>query len=328
MSLSAYDNILTLKNGTVKVIKSIKDGKLVEFPFDIDRVVKKSADGVIYKVHREGGSSYYWKSYDGLYVDRCKRMHVDLEGKIWNCSTSECPIEIVRPEFIVYNNDGSFDGQICPDAGGVDFWDWFWNLPFETLVDLPFLITVYKRFEEVVRSVPDYVFPDLLTPGNLRVILDEAGNFSDIRVIDFEGIQIGNYLTNEFSCDLEDIFYHENKLTKYFKDVSPDKISYKKELDRASLILLFFSMVFGCELASECSFFPSKLIPGYLKDNFNILDEGLIGNVCSIFENDKQIKWLGDGSGLTDLVARYSLVVCGIYPDGTLRRTLVPKCRK
>ena len=66
MSLSACDNILTLKNGTVKVIKSIKDGKLVEFPFDIDRVIKKSADGVIYKVHREGGSSYYWKSYNGL----------------------------------------------------------------------------------------------------------------------------------------------------------------------------------------------------------------------------------------------------------------------
>ena len=106
----------------------------------------------------------FLKCYDENYLLDLREQYVDLEGKILNVDYGKIDSNIVVPKSVVYK-DGSFFGYTMPFIYGKPIYDVFDKLSFSQLCEL------YLKLEKIVKKSNNIVFPDMLSDGNIIVMI-------------------------------------------------------------------------------------------------------------------------------------------------------------
>jgi len=199
----------------------------------------------------------------------------DLENLVLNGSKLIGSDEIIVPNGIVYSNK-YFAGYLMPFFNGVSI--------YRYSIEPSKLYDIYSRIEGIVRNCDNIVFPDLLTDGNI-LINDDL----DIKLIDFDGMQIGNYSTPVFSRNMGDKSIYCN--FKYM-----DNNLYTKQLDIKSLIYLFINLLLGVEMGYLDQYKGDeqlKQLDEFFR-NLHIDDDDLINKICYLYTDDVENAYLGD----------------------------------
>lgn len=215
------------------------------------------------------------KIFEPDYVNDMLEAGYDLEDLVLNGSKLIGTDDIIVPNGIVYSNK-YFAGYLMPFFNGVSIYRY--NMHPSKLYD------IYSRIEGIVRKCDNLVFPDLLTDGNILINDD-----MDIKFIDFDGMQIGNYSTPVFSRNMGDksIYCY----TKYM-----DKDLYTKQLDIKGLIYLFMHLLLDVDMGYLDKYRGDEQLK-QLNQFFNDLhidNDDLINKICYLYTDDVENEYLGD----------------------------------
>ena len=255
----------------------IENNKSIVFPL---------IDGSFLKLYKE----------EYLKLNRC--LGISIEDKLIDSFSRDLPNEIKKPKILIY--DGfDFVGEITDGAKDISYTEWSEKIMPSMEDTLSTHIKIYSKLEEILKSTPDIVYPDICSYDNIFVSHD--GN--RVELIDYEGFQVSQYPTLSFSSGLG---FKENYYTssKYCLGLVGDNSAplYSKELDIRSLIYFFYRTVFNIDL---------RLVgDGLVKlDDIiwatNLDDSDIMHKVWKIFQDSEKNEWLGND--LNKLVDSYYL---------------------
>ncbi len=240
-----------------------------------------------------------------------------LEDKILAADGKDFHTSVVAPKGIVYA-DGVFSGCVMDEVDGVSIQEFCSQLPEEEQFDLHMFAHLYSAIEKPILKEERLVFPDLCTDGNVLVKQNDS-SFS-VNYIDYDGIQVDSYpsLVIAFSLGLPKQFYN----SKYLSTAS-DTL-FNKELDKRSLIHLYFSSAFHFELDCIGQPHPLYLRPTTIHDVFQFLgieDEIFRNKVEKAFSSDQNNEYLADD--VFRLADNYQLeMVSNPFEPGTIAKVL------
>ena len=185
----------------------------------------------------------------------CQTLDIDLEKKITSLKPIKEVPEIIIPDTAIYDGR-NFIGYVMPAAKGIsirqandkkELQDWF---------NLPLLTKEYSSLEKVIKRANehDIIFPDLLTLDNIFV--EKIGDKFSYNMIDSEGIQLGqeNYqrcaqISSSLGDDCQ--YLKEKYMQSVLENGIPEYTGFlKTNLDKRSLLFLYFSSVIGIDLQS------------------------------------------------------------------------------
>lgn len=170
----------------------------------------------------------------------------------------------------------------------------------DVLIDLPEYdlaprTLAFTQLEDIVRNEPRIVFPDIASEGN--VIVDSKGN---VYIVDINGMQVDNrFIVDGISDVVSDIPKSDiinNGGQKYLVNGNP--LMYAKELDKASLISLYFKAVFDCDVGrvlGNCE--NSEERTATIEELFNLIgfeNEADLGQALWKIWAPVPNDWLGD----------------------------------
>lgn len=197
-------------------------------------------------IYRGEGSTIYrlpdgriLKIVKPIVFETCQFLGANFESKI--LSTAAVSVkEIVTPLSAVY--DGSFClGYTMEAVEGLDLNRYDENFTLEDRGNLHHFAELFAKIEEVVVKANrvGIVMPDLCTLDN--IIIQPDGS---LRFIDFDGMQFG---TRDRSIALSTSLGNP---AKYIRNPKYDNsfCSFTRELDKTSLAILLFLMVFNINL--------------------------------------------------------------------------------
>ena len=241
----------------------------------------------------------FLKIYSKDYIELAKLVGADIEKKILNKEGIFIPNENIKPNDIVYDGE-NFIGEITNPAHGISYTEWISSLSREQQSDLMLHGTIYSNLEGIIKSASDIVYPDLCSFDNIFV------DGTNIELIDYEGLQIGNYAALGISSALGDrsIYTSSNKY-------SQANNLFTKELDIKSLIFFYFRTVFNVDL---------KLIDEYGIDvetffnAINLNDPDIMHKVWKLFQEKEKNEYLGED--VFRIADSYNM---DIYPNGMRR---------
>ena len=172
-----------------------------------------------------------------------------LQNKLEASSVLSDVKEIVLPTSLIETDDGIV-GYTMPFIEGKTFNEKTDSLTLEEKKDLPRYLTIHRKLNELVKKCNErgVVLPDLLTCDN--IMFKENG---DITLIDVDGLQIGTNSAPALSTSLGDPRYYQNN-KKYCKD--PRTLLWTEELDKKSLMYLFFLDILNCDLSKVGAYNP------------------------------------------------------------------------
>lgn len=228
---------------------------------DIQKLMKERGEGARLISHSDSSDvirlqdGSFLKIFNSTMKFFCQTLGIDLEKKITSLKPIKEVPEIIIPDTALYNND-KFIGYVMPAAKGIsisqanvkkELQDWF---------NLPLLTKEYSSLEKVIKRANEHgiIFPDLLTLDNIFV--EKIGDKFSYNMIDSEGIQLGqeNYQRCvQISSSLGDDWQYLKE--KYMQSVLENGIPkytgfLKTNLDKRSLLFLYFSSVTGIDLQS------------------------------------------------------------------------------
>lgn len=225
----------------------------------------------------------FLKQYNREYLSQTMMFYISIEDKILDSAYRKLPDSIKRPEVAVYNGD-CFWGEISSAAKGVSYGVWEQQLNDEQLTDLGMYADVYSGLEGIVKSTPDIIYPDICSYDNIFI----SDNGKRVELIDYEGLQVGDYPSFSMSSALGDSeFYDSSK--KYCSRVNGIMPLYTKELDKRSLIFFYFRTVFNIDL---------RLVDQYGIDldtffnAINLNDQDVTHKVWKLFQENEENEWL------------------------------------
>ena len=221
-----------------------------------------------------------FKNFNPMYVDLVKACGVDLESRTLKAKPINNVPEIIVPKRAVYNN-GLFLGYTMDEAKGVDFNTYDFNQDLFEKTNLLRYGLEHLKMEDIIKrgNSEDVVFPDFCTCDN--IFIDENGNFS---LIDYDGIQVGNNNVMCISTSLGGEMLHNNAKYKNGE-------LYTTELDKKSLIHLYFSTVFNINLSvlDENGVSLDQVFQMIGLDDYDIMEK-----VWKTTRNDKNNEFLGE----------------------------------
>ena len=259
-------------------------------------ITYKLSDGKIFKHFKQGP------------LLLLKSVSVDIEQKVLEAQNIKINPAIIKPESIVYGN-GLFQGYTMKAARGIDYNTWENNLTISERKDLYGYAYIYSNLESIVQSTPDIVYPDLCTCDNIYV------NGKGIQLIDYDGLQVGNNLSLSISTTLGPIEQYINS-----KKYRNGKL-FTKELDKKSLILLYFLTTFNVNLNNVGKIDSTTGKPITLDDVFrciNLNDYDMMNKVWKIFENNKDNEYLG--ADVFRIAEDYKMEITPIYNNLYFKR--------
>lgn len=235
------------------------------------------------------------KLFDSDFLIALRGRGYNLEEKILNASNLVDIPEVIVPDSVVYD-DEDFFGYTMPYFEGISIYEFVeYN---KNRLSLEGLNPFFTRLENIIKKSDNIVFPDLLSDGNILL------NRTDIGLIDFDGLQIGEYSSPTLSSSLGERFYYNN--TKYRNNGL-----YTKELDIKSLIYLYFDLVFNCPLWNVDSFL-SKNDKERLNEKLEFLfryhridSSELFDKVVRLYDDDLSNIYLGET--IYDIASNYEL---------------------
>ncbi|MEE3342669.1 MAG: hypothetical protein VZS44_01095 [Bacilli bacterium] len=241
------------------------------------------------------------KVYDDNLLFILDLIDLDIEKRILDSKEINNVKEIIVPNGAVYNNN-SFVGYTMPKAKGVDYNEKERSLSLEDRENLKQYVFWHLKLEDIIRRAnkENVVFPDLLTCDN---IFFHDNNFS---FIDYDGIQINDNKVLSISSSLGNPAQYYNK--KYMKEME----IFTDELDKKSLIVLFFLTAFNINLANvgEINPYTGEVIT--LDQIFQILgleDYDIMNKVWKLFSLKDKNEFLD--KDLYRLIDNYDLRVIG-----------------
>lgn len=212
---------------------------------------------------------------------------IDIEAKILDAVELKHSPEIIVPNYAAYDNCGRFLGYNCDPAKGIDYNTYYDNLSIKQHCDLISFATIHSRIESVIKKNPNIVFPDLCTVDNIFIDANKNVSF-----IDYDGLQVGKHRSVSISTNLGNPKQYIFK-PKYFNR----QILFTKELDKKSLIMLYFTSVFNIDLNKVGTIDPFDGKPITLDDVFSILnldDPDLCHKVWKLFQDNQPNEYLGN----------------------------------
>ena len=226
------------------------------------------------------------KIFDTQILSALKTVGVDIESKVLNAENITLPNEILKPETAVYNGF-TFIGNITNQARGIDYNSWDNTLTLQNRADLFMYAQVHYNLESIIKSTPDIVYPDICTCDNIYINPNDGNR---IQLIDYDGLQVGHYPSISISTTLGEIsqYLHSKKYM--------NNNLFTKELDKKSLIMLYFLNTFNVDLNKVGKRNPSNgqiITLDYLFECLNLNDNDIKHKVWQIFYDKKHNDWLG-----------------------------------
>lgn len=203
-----------------------------------------------------------------------------LEKKILESEQLRLPYHIKKPSVAGYDFNGMFKGYVTPGFTGDDLSKYFHELDFFEQM-LPETYTKRLRYLEKIiidANKEGVVFPDLCSEGN--VLYHPRGVLG---LIDYDGLQVGDDKSIVYlSSALGDAKQYEN--SKY-------KVGgiYTPQLDRKSMIILYFANAFDLNLSDVGQIDPTTgliITVDDKMDQINMYDEDVRDLVRTAFSSE------------------------------------------
>lgn len=218
----------------------------------------------------------------------CQAMGISYESKVLNTSARTVK-EIVSPLSVVY--DGSLcSGFTMEEIFGVDVNHYDDNFTLADRADLKGYAELFAKIEEVVMKANKLgiVIPDLCTCDNIFIMPDGS-----IRIIDFDGLQFGSRdkslaLSTSLGNPMK---YAGNRKYDY------SFCSFNRELDKTSLAVLMFLLVFNVNLNKIGMVHPFTRRPITLEEVFKDMgleDSELLRKIAANISSDRKGFYLQD----------------------------------
>lgn len=218
--------------------------------------------------------------------------------------------ELVRPTGIGFDNKGRFKGYEMPFQEGINFVDYVTSLRFDDVTDLSHYNLKYLELEDIIKSRgSDVIFPDLATFSNIVVNSD-----GDFKFLDYDGLQLEDISSITLSRNLGFVS------SKFIVRNNP--IVFNKNIDKKSLIHLYFWMVFGTNLGYVGDRVGTSVVK--LDDIFqmiNLDDFSIKSKVSKVFYGESDGEYFGED--VYKLADKYNLVTEEL--DGCKYKKLVRK---
>ena len=214
------------------------------------------------------------------------KCNIKLERKILEAKPLQNVPEIIVPESAVYN-DGKFCGYISKKTEGIDYNEYDDQLSLTDRSNLKLYADNYTKLESIVKrgNEAGIIFPDLCTCDNIFV--NENGKFS---LIDYDGLQIGDFITPILSTSL-------GEQDQYFCPKYCNNYLFTPELDKKSLIILYFLITFNVDLNKVGMINPATNDEVTLDFIFNTLgldDYDIQNKVWKCLQSNHENEFLGD----------------------------------
>ncbi len=226
------------------------------------------------------------KIYKPLRLMVYNMMGTSLENKIMHAEPFDKVPEIIVPRAGVYDQNNCFIGSIMESAKGIDYGTYDRNLSRIERCNLKKYADMHMKLESIVKRSNEMgiVFPDLCTIDNIYI--DVCGN---MQLIDYDGLQINSFKAPSISTTLGS--QEQYLQPKYLKNEL-----FTSNLDKKSLIMLYFLITFNVDLNSLGVINPSNNKKITLEDIFDIInlqDDDIKHKVWKCFQPNVDNDFLG-----------------------------------
>jgi hypothetical protein len=231
----------------------------------------------------------------------------DYESKILYGHSSR---NIVAPKYAVYcdNKKKKFCGYVMEGIRGTKYSADTIAYKEKDKLDLSRYAQMYLKLEEVVKEAnsKDIIIPDLCSFGNIILTSDNG----DVKLIDYDGMQIGSYATHEIS----NVYINEKE--HFFPKYRLESL-YKDNLDKKSLMLLYFYNTLNLDPALVDDFTFEKDGKA-LMDYIGITDDKTRNKIGKYFDSKVDNEYLG--STVMDIANNYDVAY-----DNRMAKKLIKK---
>ena len=237
---------------------------------------------------KENGIVYYMsdgkvaKIFDTEFLSELRSVGYDFEEKILNSKKIINVPEILTPIDALYAR-GEFVGYTMPMAKGISYDKFNSCKSYSDACNLYKHACEFSKLESIIKRSSDVVFPDMISFDNIFY------DGKDFEFIDYDGLQVGKYLSPALSSSLGDRYDYQDSKYK-------DGLYFNKNLDIKSLIYLYFINVFNIDFVQldyEYSFDRECLIDKILSD-LSIDSDDLKEKIYKLFLRDIPNEYLGN----------------------------------
>ena len=207
----------------------------------IKTMIKSSLAGGVYRLN----NGDFLKIYSPIFKSLLGDARI-LEDKVMDAKPIDSVPEIIVPKCAVYDYPNNFVGYVTSPALGVDLNAYDENFSLQRRSDLTAYTSFFTGLIDAVKRAnkEQIVFPDLCTCDNIFV---KCGRIS---FIDYDGLQVGRHKVFALSTTLGD--EEQYYCPKYFQQGL-----FTPELDKKSMVLLYFLFVFNIDLNKIGHFDPT-----------------------------------------------------------------------
>ena len=193
---------------------------------------------------------------------------------------------IEKPLKLIYMS-GHFKGYVSAKVNGPTLDEYIDSLSFKEYYNLKILTNIYENIVKVIKNghKNGIVFPDLGTLTNF-IVTKEGYKYIDLvglQVKEYSSIDYSNLLGNE--DDLNCILENPKYLTK--------KNLFTPEIDKLSLIYLYFSLVFNINLSEKKELKSERVISKLFRE-INLKNYDLMHKVWLLNQSTKSNEFILD----------------------------------
>lgn len=211
-----------------------------------------------------------------------------MEDKILSAKEICGVPEIIVPKNAMYFNN-CFVGYTTEGAVGTSYFEYTKNFTKSEQEDLYNFAEMYSAIERPVRKASNVIFPDLCTSDN--IFISRESNGYRVQFIDYDGLQVDDQRSFCISTGLGDPKEFVNK--KYLDE---NKF-FTKELDKKSLIHLYFLSAFNIDLSQVNKYYPGIKRSVALDECFAAIqldDLDVMEKVYKVMQDKGTNEYLGD----------------------------------
>ncbi len=252
------------------------------------------------------------KIFHSFILELYKQSNLKLEEKIISAKPIKTVPEIIVPNMAIYSND-EFVGYALKKADGMNYNDYDDKLPQKEFSNLKRYAEEYQKLESIIKrgNKENIVFPDFCTCDN--IFIDKNGNFS---LIDYDGLQINNFITPIMSSSLGN--EEQYQCPKY-----QNNFLFTPELDKRSLITLYFLMTFNVDINRVGQYNPitnEKITLDLIFELIGLDDYDIQNKVWKLFQNNQKNEFLDDD--VFKIADKYHLLARPIAKNTYMKRLI------
>lgn len=249
----------------------------------IDKKIVESEATIVFSL--KDGSIL--KCFNRMFLQIFSEIGMNVEQKILDAKIIEEVPEIIVPDAAVYDNRTGFIGYKMRPAEGINLNDYDETLTLQGRADLYKYALMHNKLEDIIKrgNKNSIIFPDLCTCDNIYI--SERGNIS---FIDYDGLQIEKHIAVAMSTSL-------GNDQQYFKDKYIKGKLFTPELDKKSLVILYFLDTFNADLNKVGVINPStgkRITLDEIFDMLNITDLDFMHKVANTLNPKTPGDYIGE----------------------------------